>query len=780
MSTKRILTLLIIVFLIGCNSINTQSNRQPNSAIDMRSWLPQTVGETNFYSTPHNQVVFETLLKIDESADTDQYHYYFEGNTVSYSSSFLSTAYQRQLVVDSNGIYDIKGDKTQVLLRLPLSLNEQWQTQLWVPNVGWLSAVATIKSVGDDSVSVEVISQSSDSYWQYTIKRGLGIVDSDFYSSDHRLHGAFSMRYSSPPVGFVSKFIDPQGNIALYYRHSLDDYQEKLSRFSYIINRLQVNQLQNYLDNALNLLAVDDIRNINLASEYTKLTLARLVDSEKVDALVAFATFYQRAIARINDQINDYLPHNLLHQVYDYDEKTGLYQLKNEALKQPTTAVYAQVLAENGVSINYVDGMVKAYPAADYLRTKFDSDGYIARQFCAMFARDTALEQHIASDLPLNWDAIAQQISALEIYLHNQVNSRLITYYGSKLVALRELYLSPYSDEQTQRFQKFNKGVLYSDIRASYQRALLQDYQSNFSRDLAKIVQALQDNSWIWTAQYNRAIQNIGYSSALPNETAGYDFYTEEQWRRHQLYPVVPAVEMSVSTAISVSSAADLQNAIGSNRVIRLDSAVYLLEQAASNPHISYTMDRIIIKDISNLALVSKDNTALAHITSAGSAPVIQFENCQNIKLVNLRFTRQDNSAETPVISFENCTNIQLSGCVIAGNASAGIRLRYADDITAVNTVINNIQGPFVELDNVTGARFADCDILQVGRNIAKISQSIDLQISDCTIEKATYNSGIDKAMLSLNNANLTIINPHLVDNYYDLYQLQIEGLVVE
>lgn len=779
MSKRCLLILIMMVLLIGCRTQEVGTNTTITTDFDMRSWLPASIGETIFFSTEHNQVVFETLLKIDEVADTGQYYYYFEGDGISYSDSFISRGYQRQLVVDSNGIYDIRGDKTQVLLRLPLSQDEKWQTQLWVPNIGWLSAIATVKSVNQESISVEVVSQSLDSRWQYTIRRGEGIIDSKFHSADYRSHSAFSMRYSSPPVGFVSRFVNPQENIALYYHHSLDYYQEKLSRFSYIINRLQANQLQNYLDNALNLLAVDDIRNINLASEYTKLTLARLVDSEKVDALVAFSTYYQRAIASLNEQINTYLPHNLLHQLYNYDTQTGLYQLKSEALEQSSTASYAQLLLENGISINYVNGMVKAYPSANYMRTKFDSDGYIARQFSAMFARNTTLEQHIASDLPLNWDALAQQISALEIYLHDQVNSRLITYYGSKLVALKKLYLSPYGDDSTQRFQKFNKGVLQSNVRMSYQRALLQDYQSSFSRDLAKIVQALEANSWIWSAQYNRVIQNIGYVNTQPSERVGYDFYTEEQWRRHQLYATAP-IEANDRSEISVSNTDELLKAIESNRVIHLKSGTYRLDQGVDNPHISFNMDRVIIKGVSNLSIAAEDIGQLAHITATGIAPVIQFENCQQIRLYNLRLTREDNSSETPVISFKNCSDVQISNCVIAGASKTGIRLRYADNITIVNTVFNNIQGPFAELDNVSRAIFKNCDILQIGRSILQINQSKDVQVVDCVIEKATYDSGIDKNMLVLNSADLTIINPRLADNYYDLYQLEIDGLVVK
>ena len=148
----------------------------------------------------------------------------------------------------------------------------------------------------------------------------------------------------------------------------------------------------------------------------------------------------------------------------------------------------------------------------------------------------------------------------------------------------------------------------------------------------------------------------------------------------------------------NVSSARELVNAIGPNRIINLAPTTYNLTEAAgiTNKYISWenTFDgpQLNITGVSGLTINGDTNAKDSHlVVSPAYADVIHFSNCENITLSGLKLGHlKTGGCEGSVLCFNACQKINLLDCDLYGCGVIGLEVIGCKDVKVVRSIIHD------------------------------------------------------------------------------------------
>lgn len=203
---------------------------------------------------------------------------------------------------------------------------------------------------------------------------------------------------------------------------------------------------------------------------------------------------------------------------------------------------------------------------------------------------------------------------------------------------------------------------------------------------------------------------------------------------------------------ITVSTAEELVFALGSNRRILLEEGVYNLTTVHpgfvdANVYFGKKHDgwELFLEGIQNLTIEGAGDAQSEIIVEPRYANVLNFLNCSNISLVNIKTGHTEGGlCSGGVLLFENCADIRIDNTDMYGCGTIGLMLEKVKDIKVTGSTIygctmqamsirgssnvllencvfrdNEAIGPLVNIEHTSGLAFNACSFL---RNAAGMS----------------------------------------------------------
>ncbi len=166
---------------------------------------------------------------------------------------------------------------------------------------------------------------------------------------------------------------------------------------------------------------------------------------------------------------------------------------------------------------------------------------------------------------------------------------------------------------------------------------------------------------------------------------------------------------------VSVSTADELMNAIGSNKIIHLTAPSYNLSDAVNVNNENLTVNKYTgaytIKDVINLTITGNAEILINDIYSA----VLHFENCYKITLDGITAGHTESfdeyACEGPVVSFFECEDVSVKNCSLFGCGAVGIDAYRVRGLTAEKCRIYDCTRTGVLVSDGTDAVIDGCEI---------------------------------------------------------------------
>lgn len=175
---------------------------------------------------------------------------------------------------------------------------------------------------------------------------------------------------------------------------------------------------------------------------------------------------------------------------------------------------------------------------------------------------------------------------------------------------------------------------------------------------------------------------------------------------------------------VYVSTVDELVAAIGSERTIVLDAALYDLSEAADyggfgNEHYywseSYDGPELCIVGVHDLTIRSSDGVAKEHTVTAMPryANVLRFEKCENVTVsgLTLGHTEEPGYCVGGVLYLQSCTDTTVEACRLYGCGTLGIQSSGCDGLNVSGTEIYDCSYGGVELFSTKNVTFELCSL---------------------------------------------------------------------
>lgn len=185
--------------------------------------------------------------------------------------------------------------------------------------------------------------------------------------------------------------------------------------------------------------------------------------------------------------------------------------------------------------------------------------------------------------------------------------------------------------------------------------------------------------------------------------------------------------EVSKGGSISVTNVDDFLAAIGPDRTIILDGALFDLSTASNYGGIgtayyywseSYDGPQLVIHDVSGLSITAKDTSSGATTLAAipRYADVLCFRNCDNLYLGGFTagHTKEPGACSGGVLDFQNCNQVRIEKMRLYGCGILGLQTHQCTSLDVLRTEIYECSqgaGMFFQTDGIV---FSDCDIHDV------------------------------------------------------------------
>ena len=203
--------------------------------------------------------------------------------------------------------------------------------------------------------------------------------------------------------------------------------------------------------------------------------------------------------------------------------------------------------------------------------------------------------------------------------------------------------------------------------------------------------------------------------------------------------PVSAAAEVAPGGEITVTTVDEFLAAIGPDRTILLDGALFDLSEAAGYGAVGgeyyfwsecYDGPQLVIDGVSGLRIraVSDD----PHDTTLSATPryanVLAFRNCSGISLSGFTagHTKEPGSCAGGVLDFEDCRRVRVEDMRLYGCGILGVQARRCTALSVLRTEIYECSqgaGQFMQCDGLT---FAGCDVHDVPSPAFSFSECSD------------------------------------------------------
>ncbi len=224
--------------------------------------------------------------------------------------------------------------------------------------------------------------------------------------------------------------------------------------------------------------------------------------------------------------------------------------------------------------------------------------------------------------------------------------------------------------------------------------------------------------------------------------------------------PAASALELPVGGSVTVTNTDELLAAIGPDRTILLDGALFDLS-AASNyggagTEYYYWAEgpdgpALIITGVQGLTIraVSDDPAATTLAAVPRFANVLSFRDCEDIRLVGFTagHTEEPGTCSGGVLAFEGCHGIELEACRLYGCGILGLDCRDCTGVTARDCEIYDCSQGGVTMWRTDGVRFLGCDIHDVPSPALLFRECGDLSWNDTPVSGEKFDLGADGSL---------------------------------
>ncbi len=207
------------------------------------------------------------------------------------------------------------------------------------------------------------------------------------------------------------------------------------------------------------------------------------------------------------------------------------------------------------------------------------------------------------------------------------------------------------------------------------------------------------------------------------------------------LPPVPPsgALDLPAGGEVTVTSVDEFLEALGPDRTIILDGALFDLSTASNYGGIGtdcyywaedYDGPELVIHDVNGLTIYAKDTSSGATTLAAipRYADVLSFRNCENLTLGGFTagHTKEPGSCSGGVLNFQNCSQVTLEKMRLYGCGVLGIQAFQCATLNILRTEIYECSQGGANFFQCDGIRFADCGIHDVPSPALRFNESGD------------------------------------------------------
>ena len=205
--------------------------------------------------------------------------------------------------------------------------------------------------------------------------------------------------------------------------------------------------------------------------------------------------------------------------------------------------------------------------------------------------------------------------------------------------------------------------------------------------------------------------------------------------------PVSPSgsLEVAKGGSVTVTTVDELLAALGPDRTIILDGALFDLSTASNYGGIGtdcyYWAENVdgpqlVIHDLNGLSIQAKNTESGATTLAAipRYADVISFRNCDNLFLGGFTagHTKEPGACSGGVLSFQNCHQVMLEKMRLFGCGILGIQASQCSSLDILRTEIYECSQGAAQFFKTDGIRFVDCNIHDVPSPALRFSESGD------------------------------------------------------
>ena len=225
-------------------------------------------------------------------------------------------------------------------------------------------------------------------------------------------------------------------------------------------------------------------------------------------------------------------------------------------------------------------------------------------------------------------------------------------------------------------------------------------------------------------------------------------------------------------TEITVSTAEELIYALGSNRRILLKEGVYNLttvkaDYINANVYFNDKPDgpELFLDGIHNLTIQGAGAEFSEIIVEPRYANVLNFRNCSNISIVNIKAGHTDSGeCSGGVFSFDNCSGIQIDDSDLYGCGTIGLMLYKVTDMRVTGSTIYECTAGIMIIQNSNDLLFSNCvfrDNTSTG-NMVSVEHTSGLTFDGCSFQ---HNTNATSMFYLTGCENITVKNTEFIDN---------------
>ena len=230
------------------------------------------------------------------------------------------------------------------------------------------------------------------------------------------------------------------------------------------------------------------------------------------------------------------------------------------------------------------------------------------------------------------------------------------------------------------------------------------------------------------------------------------------------LASVADPTELPKGGSITVNTVDDFLAAIGPDRTIMLDGAMFDLSTASNYGGIGtayyYWQENhdgpgLVIHDVDGLSIQAQNSASGATTLAAIPrwADVIAFRNCNRLSLFGFTagHTKEPGVCSGGVLNFQNCDEVRIEKMRLYGCGILGIQASQCTSFNILRTDIYECSQGGVQFFQTDGIRFSDCSIYDVPSPALRFSESGDKTWNGEPINglSGEYDVGLDGTLIA-------------------------------